>query len=70
MSWQAPKALRTDMKAPGPDGALRLDIATGGVGETDVLKPSCLGCGPGSQPAGLRRREAGGRWSELLGQLG
>ena len=47
VSWKAPKALRTDLKAPGLAG-LGLDIGTGGVGETDVLKPSCLGCGPGN----------------------
>jgi LCP family protein required for cell wall assembly len=46
-SWKAPKAVRSDMKAPGLSG-LGLDVGTGGVGETDVLKPSCLGCGPGS----------------------
>ena len=45
ISWKAPKALHTDMKAPGLSG-LGLDVGTGGVGETDVLKPSCLGCGP------------------------
>ena len=47
VSWKAPKTLRSDMKAPGL-GGLALDFGTGGVGETDVLKPSCLGCGPGS----------------------
>jgi LCP family protein required for cell wall assembly len=47
VSWKAPKALRSDLKAPGLSG-LGLDVGTGGVGETDVLKPSCQGCGPGS----------------------
>jgi LCP family protein required for cell wall assembly len=47
VSWKAPKALRTDLKAPGLAG-LGLDVGTGGVGETDVLKPSCLSCGPAS----------------------
>ncbi len=47
VSWKAPKALRSDLKAPGLSG-LGLDVGTGGVGETDVLKPSCLGCGPGA----------------------
>lgn len=47
VSWKAPKALRSDLKAPGL-GGLGLDVGTGGVGDTDVLKPSCLGCGPGS----------------------
>ncbi len=46
VSWRAPKALRSDMKAPGLMG-LALDVGSGGVGDTDVLKPSCLGCGPG-----------------------
>ncbi len=47
VSWKAPKTLRSDLGAPGLAG-LALDVGTGGVGETDVLKPSCLGCGPGS----------------------
>jgi LCP family protein required for cell wall assembly len=47
VSWKAPKALRSDLRAPGLAG-LALDVGTGGVGETDVLKPSCLGCGPSS----------------------
>ena len=45
MSWKAPKALRSDLKAPGLAG-LGLDVGTGGVGDTDVLQPACLGCGP------------------------
>ena len=45
VSWKAPKALRSDLKAPGLSG-LALDVGSGGVGDTDVLKPSCLGCGP------------------------
>ena len=47
VSWKAPKALRSDLKAPGLTG-LALDVGSGGVGQTEVLKPSCLGCGPGS----------------------
>ena len=47
VSWRAPKTIKTDMKGFGLMG-LALDIATGGTGETAVLKPSCLGCGPGS----------------------
>jgi len=46
VSWKAPKALRSDLKAPGLTG-LALDVGSGGVGQTEVLKPSCLGCGPG-----------------------
>ncbi len=47
VAWRAPKALRTDMRGPGLLG-LGADAGTGGLGDTKVLKPSCLGCGPGS----------------------
>jgi LCP family protein required for cell wall assembly len=47
VSWQAPKTLETDMAGPGLF-ALFTDLATGNSDETNVLKPSCLGCGPGS----------------------
>ena len=46
VSWRAPKTIKTDMKGFGLMG-LAADVATGGAGETAVLKPSCLGCGPG-----------------------
>jgi LCP family protein required for cell wall assembly len=44
ISWEAPRALRTDMKGPGLM-ALFTDLLTGGTGDTRVLKPS--GIGPG-----------------------
>jgi LCP family protein required for cell wall assembly len=47
VSWQAPKALKTDMKGPALM-ALFADLATGSGDDTMVLEPSCLGCGPGS----------------------
>jgi LCP family protein required for cell wall assembly len=46
VSWRAPKSVRTDMRGPGLL-ALSADMATGGSGETNVLEPSCLGCGVG-----------------------
>jgi len=46
VSWKAPKALKTDLKGPGLL-ALFSDLATSGTGDTKVLEPSCLGCGPG-----------------------
>ena len=46
ISWQAPKAIKTDMHGPGLLG-LFVDLVTGNSDDTNVLKPSCLGCGPG-----------------------
>jgi LCP family protein required for cell wall assembly len=46
VSWKAPQALRTDLKGPGLL-ALFTDLATSGTEDTQVLEPSCLGCGPG-----------------------
>jgi LCP family protein required for cell wall assembly len=40
VSWQAPKALKTDMRGPALMG-LFADIATGNSGETDVLQGTC-----------------------------
>jgi LCP family protein required for cell wall assembly len=40
VSWQAPRALRTDMKGPGLM-ALFLDLATGGSEQTEVLEATC-----------------------------
>jgi LCP family protein required for cell wall assembly len=45
-SWRGPKAIKSDMKGPGLM-ALFADIASGGLGDTDVLEPSCLSCGVG-----------------------
>jgi len=44
VSWRAPQTIRTDLRGPGLL-ALAADVATGGSGETRVLRPSCLGCG-------------------------
>jgi LCP family protein required for cell wall assembly len=46
ISWQAPKAIKSDMKGPGMMG-LFTDLITGNSDEANVLKPDCLGCGPG-----------------------
>jgi len=40
VSWQAPKALKSDMKGPALMG-LFADVATGNSNETDVLQGSC-----------------------------
>jgi len=66
ISWKAPKALRTDMKAPGLSG-LGLDVGTGGVGDTAVLKPSCLGCGPAGSLL-ISDAEKGAAVDRLLGK--
>lgn len=44
ISWEAPRALRTDMKGPGLM-TLFTDLLTGGTGATRVLTPSSLGPG-------------------------
>jgi LCP family protein required for cell wall assembly len=44
VSWRAPKSVKTDLRGPGLL-ALAADMATGGSGDTNVLEPSCLGCG-------------------------
>jgi LCP family protein required for cell wall assembly len=46
VSWKAPQALRTDLRGPGLL-ALFADLATSSASDTEVLEPSCLGCGPG-----------------------
>ncbi len=46
ISWQAPKAIKSDMKGPGLMGMFT-DLITGNSDETNVLEPDCLGCGPG-----------------------
>jgi LCP family protein required for cell wall assembly len=54
ISWEAPRALRTDMHGPGLM-ALFTDLVSGGSGATRVLKPT--GFGPGGSlivPAGER----------------
>lgn len=47
ISWQAPRTIQTDMAGPGLMG-LFTDLITGNSETSTVLKPSCLGCGPGS----------------------
>jgi LCP family protein required for cell wall assembly len=44
VSWQAPRAIRSDLKGPGLTG-LFSDLLIGGTGKTRVLEPS--GAGPG-----------------------
>jgi LCP family protein required for cell wall assembly len=46
ISWQAPKAIKSDMHGPGLLG-LFVDLVTGNSDQANVLKPSCLGCGAG-----------------------
>jgi LCP family protein required for cell wall assembly len=46
ISWQAPKAIKSDMRGPGLLGMFT-DLITGNSDETNVLKPECLGCGAG-----------------------
>jgi LCP family protein required for cell wall assembly len=46
ISWQAPKAIKSDMKGPGLLGMFT-DLITGNSDETNVLRPDCLGCGAG-----------------------
>jgi LCP family protein required for cell wall assembly len=48
VSWEAPRAIRSDLKGPGLL-ALFTDLMTGGSGKTRVLAP----VGPGSIPGGL-----------------
>jgi LCP family protein required for cell wall assembly len=45
-SWRAPQAIKTDLKGPGLM-ALFADITSGGLGDVEVLEPSCLSCGVG-----------------------
>lgn len=47
ISWQAPKTIKTDMAGPSLFGLFG-DLATGNSDKANVLRPSCLGCGPGS----------------------
>jgi LCP family protein required for cell wall assembly len=44
VSWRAPQTIRSDMRGPGLM-AFAADLGTGGSGDTEVLQPSCLGCG-------------------------
>ena len=53
VSWHAPKTLETDMASAGLMG-LFVDLVTGNKAESNVLKPSCLGCGPAGTLIGAR----------------
>jgi anionic cell wall polymer biosynthesis LytR-Cps2A-Psr (LCP) family protein len=44
ISWQAPKAIKSDMKGPGLLG-LFTDLITGNSDETNVLKPDSFDAG-------------------------
>jgi LCP family protein required for cell wall assembly len=57
VSWQAPKALKTDMKGPALM-ALFADIATGNSAETDVLEGTCCDLDGDIQVSGGTRAEA------------
>jgi LCP family protein required for cell wall assembly len=46
VSWKAPRTVHSDLHGPGLL-ALVADVATGGSGGTNVLKPTCLACGVG-----------------------
>ncbi len=63
IAWEAPRALRTDMKGPGLL-SLFTDLLTGGAGETSVLKPDGVN-GDGSLRIERSTREAAVR--RLLG---
>ncbi|HEX8742367.1 MAG TPA: LCP family protein [Thermoleophilaceae bacterium] len=63
IAWEAPRALRTDMKGPGLL-ALFTDLLTGGSGETNVLKPDGIN-GDGSLRIERSSRADAAR--ELLG---
>jgi LCP family protein required for cell wall assembly len=63
IAWEAPRALRTDMKGPGLLG-LFTDLLTGGSGETSVLKPDGIN-GDGSLRIERSTRAAAAR--RLLG---
>jgi len=66
VSWRAPQTIRTDMKGPGLL-ALAADMATGGSGDTKVLRPSCLGCGVDSSLQ-VPEDEKAAAVEELLGK--
>jgi len=57
VAWKAPRAFKTDLHGPGIL-ALTADAVVGGTGDSEVLNPSCAGCGPSGSllvPEGERR---------------
>ncbi len=46
VAWKAPRAFKTDLHGPGLL-SLTADAVVGGTGDSEVLRPSCAGCGPG-----------------------
>ena len=65
VSWRAPQTIKTDMNGFNLMG-LAMDIATGGTGDESVLKPACLGCGPGGSLV-VPESERADKTNELLG---
>jgi LCP family protein required for cell wall assembly len=66
VSWNAPKTLETDMASAGLFG-LFTDLVTGNSEEQSVLRPSCLGCGPGGAMV-IPDAEKSDAVDELLGR--
>jgi LCP family protein required for cell wall assembly len=64
-SWEAPRAIRTDLKGPGL-AMLFADLLTGGTGETRVLEPSGPTNSDGSLPISEEARAQA--VDELLGR--
>jgi LCP family protein required for cell wall assembly len=64
-SWEAPRAIRTDLKGPGL-AMLFTDLLTGGTGETRVLEPSGPANSDGSLPISEEARAQA--VDELLGR--
>ena len=57
VAWQAPRALRSDMKGPGL-AALFTDLVTGGSGTTRVLRPAANGPGGSLLVSDLEKQQA------------
>ena len=64
-SWEAPRAIRTDLQGPGL-AALFGDLLTGGTGETTVLEPTGPANGDGSLPISEEARAQAA--DDLLGR--
>jgi len=57
VAWQAPRALRSDMRGPGL-AALFTDLVTGGSGTTHVLRPAANGPAGSLLVSELEKRQA------------